>query len=224
MLRLINGLIDLSGRHGAHQDERVLKLQEEDPVAQKTEWGPCKSGGVSFKTRSLTQPSQHRLEFKPSMIAKVFPIIFLSHALFFLIAQLLTPHLDLLSLIFTIVFSLPFVGGGVYLWLKFTRPIIFDRALRSYWKGHKDPERCSERARFDEIHAVQLISERVHQGSSHGARGYRRHGSSYKSYELNLVLRDGRRMNVIDHGSLSVIREDAERVAALLDKPLWDVV
>ena len=221
MLNLFKSLASSIARED-QQDERVLRLQEEDPVAQQTGWGPCKSGGVNFKTHTLTQTSQHRLEFKPSMIAKVFPIIFLSNALFFLGAELMTPDLNALSLIFPLLFSLPFIGVGVYLWIRFTRPIAFDRALRCYWKGHKDPERSLERARFDEIHAVQLISERVRQSSHHGARGYR-HGGSYRSYELNLVLRDGQRMNVIDHGSLSVIREDAARVAALLDKPLWDV-
>ena len=143
------------------------------------------------------------------MIAKLFPIIFFFHAFLFLKLQLLIPQ-HTPSMILPFVFSLPLVVFGLYVWIKLTRPIIFDGVIRCYWKGHKNPMRCLERARFDEVHAVQLISSG--------------RNSRFRSYELNLVLRDGQRMNVINHGSLSVIREDAERVAALLDKPLWDVV
>ncbi len=60
------------------------------------------------------------------------------------------------------------------------------------------------------MHALQLISEYV-SGKS-----------SYYSYELNLVLDDGSRINVVDHGNLAAIREDAGKLALFLAKPLWD--
>jgi hypothetical protein len=191
------------------QTERVLEFQAKDPVARQTDWAPCRSWGVRFKTHTLTQTQQHRFEFKLSMMAKIFPIIFFFLSFLFVNVQLLTPQ-HAPSLILPFVFSLPFAGFGVYVWIKLTRPIIFDGVIRCYWKGHKNPMRCLERARFGEVHAVQLISSG--------------RNSRFRSYELNLVLRDGQRMNVIHHGSLKVIREDAERVAALLDKHLWDIV
>jgi hypothetical protein len=46
--------------------------------------------------------------------------------------------------------------------------------------------------------------------------------SSYYSYELNLVLDDGRRINVIDHGNLDRLRSDAQPLSRFLDKPVWD--
>jgi hypothetical protein len=38
-----------------------------------------------------------------------------------------------------------------------------------------------------------------------------------------LVLNDGSRINVIDHGNLKRIREDAAALAEFLGKPLWEV-
>ena len=48
--------------------------------------------------------------------------------------------------------------------------------------------------------------------------------SRYYSYELNLVLEDGSRLNVIDHGNVEAIRADAQKLAAFLGKPLWDAI
>ena len=46
--------------------------------------------------------------------------------------------------------------------------------------------------------------------------------SSYYSYELNLVLNDGRRINVVDHGDLKRLRSDVKTLSQFLDKPVWD--
>ncbi len=46
--------------------------------------------------------------------------------------------------------------------------------------------------------------------------------STYYSYEINLVLKDGSRINAVDHGKKSKVQEDAKTLAEFLDKPLWD--
>ena len=42
------------------------------------------------------------------------------------------------------------------------------------------------------------------------------------SYELNVVLQDGSRRNVVDHGNLDALRADARELAMFLVVPLWD--
>ena len=49
-------------------------------------------------------------------------------------------------------------------------------------------------------------------------------GSPNSSYELNLVLQDGERLNVVDHGSFDVLREDAAKLGEFLGVPVWDVL
>jgi hypothetical protein len=52
--------------------------------------------------------------------------------------------------------------------------------------------------------------------------GYRISPEALLSYEINLVLTDGSRLNLVDHSIQSVIREDAQTLGAFLDVPVWD--
>jgi Fe2+ transport system protein B len=45
--------------------------------------------------------------------------------------------------------------------------------------------------------------------------------SSFKSFELNLVLDDSNRLNVIDHVNLKGVTADAETLSAFLNVPIW---
>lgn len=45
---------------------------------------------------------------------------------------------------------------------------------------------------------------------------------NYLSYELNLVLKDGERLNVVDHADRADIRSSAQQLAALIGCKLWD--
>ena len=48
--------------------------------------------------------------------------------------------------------------------------------------------------------------------------------NSYYSYELNLVCTNGERINIVDHGALHAIREDALILADYLSIPVWDAI
>ena len=73
-----------------------------------------------------------------------------------------------------------------------------------------DPSKIKDHVRLTDIHALQLISEYVSGDKS-----------SYYSYELNLVLKDASRINVVDHGARSTIYRDAQDLSVFLGKPLW---
>jgi hypothetical protein len=104
-----------------------------------------------------------------------------------------------------IVFSLVgclFVGiGGAFYWFM-TRPIGFDRAAGRFWKRQ-------EEVPLDWIHAIQLICE-----SRKGSWGSGESG--FDSCEINLVLKDGSRINVVDHGNLGRIRQDSRQLGEFL--------
>ena len=98
-----------------------------------------------------------------------------------------------------------------------TTPRVFDQTCGFFWRGRKGSEmmgaggRSDSSAPLSSIHALQLLCEYVTGNKS-----------SYYSYELNLVLDDGRRINVIDHGNLDRLRSDAQPLSRFLDKPVWD--
>ena len=67
--------------------------------------------------------------------------------------------------------------------------------------------------KFSTIYSLQLISENI-KGEG---------GSPFNSYELNLILNDGMRINVVDHTNLFKLRSEAQFLAQKLNIELWDV-
>ena len=195
--------------------------QFNDPLALEVDWTPARSGGANFQTRKLVKVDPNRIVFRSTITALVFSLIFLLLGSGMLIAfavQILKTNefsfeMETIGLLFAgCVFAL---AGGLLLYL-YSVPIVFDKRKGCFWKG-KNPDRVGDRrtrknyADLKQIHALQLISEYV--------RGNK---SSYYSYELNLVLKNGKRICVVDHGNLSRLREDAKTLAKFLERPVWD--
>ena len=195
-----------------------------DPLALRTEWTPAKGGGASFRTHKLVEIHPDRLEFKASLVAKMFYLIFFLAGLGILIGflfPLFTAEMPAFNfeLIIPLIVGLVFASlGGIMLYFG-TQPVVFDRRKGFFWKGRTAPdevlrqERLKFFAKIDQVHAIQLLSEYC--------RGNK---SSFYSYEINLVLENGRRINVVDHGNAAKIRQDAETIAAFLKKPVWDAI
>jgi hypothetical protein len=195
-----------------------------DPIAMQTQWTPAKGGGTNFRTHKLVEVEINRLEFRASTGAKAFFAIFILMGLGAMIAFPLagsgtaeTSFDDGMLMPMAIGFVFVLAGCGM---LYFgSAPIVFDKFRNAFWKGRKGPDDVADRRQLKycvdlgNIHAIQLISEYCHSNKS-----------SYYSYELNLVLKDGNRINVIDHGNLKRLREDAQTLSRFLGKPVWDAI
>jgi hypothetical protein len=103
------------------------------------------------------------------------------------------------------------------MWYSEAAPIVFDKRRGEYRKGRVAREEASnrqgikDRVELDRIHALQIIEQSV-----------RTPRSSFYSYELNLVLDDATRMNVVDHGQLGRLQADAATLGRFLEQPVWD--
>ena len=194
----------------------------DDPVAMRTEWRQLKSGGSNFRTHKLIEVNYHRFEFKATVFMKIFCMIFFiaGLAVFFVFGtNTIDMHnfsMDFESL-FPLLFGLIFALVGALLLYFGTKPIVFDKTYGYYWKGRKEPAQTYDQSikkastPLSNIHALQIISEHVSSSKS-----------SYWSYELNLVLNDSSRLNVIDHGKLESVRTDAQKLSGFLGVPVWD--
>lgn len=194
----------------------------EDPIAQATVWAPHKSGGSNFRTHKLQQIHPDRLVFKASGGAIATAVGFLGFGLLALVGCMglalygssTTPWF---APLFILVFAVVFGGIGLYLFIQFGTPIVFDRTKGAFWKGRKEPDQVFDpsqlkcHVKLSEIHALQIISEYI-----------RSDKSSYYSHELNLVLKDASRITVVDHGNLKRLREDAATLGQFLRVPVWD--
>ncbi|MCB4428603.1 hypothetical protein FZX09_07325 [Synechococcus sp. MU1643] len=189
------------------QDQReVLDLSSfGDELALKASWDPLVSGGTNFCTHELQKsnslPSKGLLCFKTTFASILFSGIFIIVGLVAFINSISLGEPQ------AILISLGFIGGGFWLWRMMKRKeSVFDYSSQSLTMGGKTYN-------LNQICAIQLIREYV--------RGNK---SSYYSYELNLVCSNGERINIVDHGSLRVIRNDADQLADYLSVPVWDAI
>lgn len=195
-----------------------------DSLALLTEWSPLRSGGTSFRSHKLATLHADRLEFQAATGAKLFCMFFALVGIIMPCGFLATTFLnrefaaDLGPVIIVpVLMGLIFMSVGVGMYYYGTAPIVFDKFRGCFWKGKKAPNEVLDistlknACKLEDIHALQLISEYV--------RGNK---SAYYSYEMNLVLNDGKRLNVVDHGNQAKLREDAQTLAAFLNVPVWD--
>ena len=195
-----------------------------DPVAKLTDWTPAKEGGNYFRTRKLIAINSNRLEFRAFIGAKLFNLALMFYGVSILIGFYfygLYSEESLLNIVTIIgwVVGILFAGWGGFSLYFGTIPIVFDKRIGYFWKGRRAPDKVIDQrplkhfVELEQIHALQLISE-----YSTGNK------FSYVSYELNLVLEDGKRINVVDHGNRKKLRDDAKTLSDFLGKPVWDAI
>ena len=181
---------------------------------------PLVYGGASFKTNVLVEKSSSKVLFKPSIGAALFSFIFLAvgfGVLFFGLVPLFKSNFEIASVNwFLLIFGLIFSTAGSFMFYRFYEPRVFDKQLGVYYKAYNvDLHRIKRDTTkkyipLNSIIALQIIGEHIKSDKG-----------SYKSFELNLVLQDGSRKNVIDHGNLKSIIVDAEILSKFLNVPIW---
>lgn len=185
------------------------------PIGEKLSWRPVKVGGANFKTKRLVSENVNRIVFKPTIQMYLFSSIFI-------IVGLIVSAMWSSQQLSLAIFGLIFVAIGFGILYFASIPVIFDKSLGYFWQGRKEPSVYTQGnnkslTKLDEIQALQILSERV--SGSRNSQGY---SKSYNSYELNLVLKDGSRKNVIDHGNYQSLVDDANVVANFLNVPVWN--
>jgi hypothetical protein len=185
----------------------------DDPFARRTRWDPLVGGGANFRTRDLVTVNAARVEFPASLGMRLFAGVFLLLAISAGVVGGVSGGWPLVA------FGGAFAAVGVGLFYFGTAPVVFDKRHGAFWCGRTAPNEVVNRlalkayAKLDDIHALQIIRERV-----------RGDDGSYDSFELNLVLTDGRRINVTDHGDYDTLRRNADTLGAFLGRPVWDTV
>lgn len=194
-----------------------------DPIALQTGWTPA-GGGGSFADK-LVEVSSGRLEFRGSVKARLSFFVFLLIGVGVLIG---VPAHKLSSgglsfnkdTVVPMLIGLAFLFAGSFLLYLSTVPVVFDKQKGFFWKGRKAPDEVLDMktlkycVKLEDIHALQLIAEFV--------SGPKK--SSYYRYEMNLVLGDGKRINVVVDGDKNKIREKAGSLSGFLNKPVWDAI
>ena len=194
----------------------------DDPLAMRVDWTPMARGGANMRTHQGGLVGGQLYQFSPTLIARIFPMIFVVGGLVCgaLIlrsgAEALTEQLHNPGWLAMLPIPPVFVGVGLFMARSMMRSAHFDRQAGWYWRGGGRPRASDptggERCRLSEIHALQLVPESVRSNE----------GGHYTSWELNLVLEDGSRRNVVDHAGYDSLAREAAELAEFLDVPLWN--
>lgn len=196
---------------------------QDDPIARKTSWNSVKPLECMFRAHQAKIITVNRLEFCATKSAKLFYLVFffagsgvIINIIYniFLSGGLITNSDTLILLLVGLVFAS--VGGGMYYYG--TEPIVFSKSNGFFWKGRKSSSElndCTNKykniTKIKQIYALQIIPKYC-----------RGKDSSHRGYELNIVLNNAERINIVSHTNLVELRKDGATLADFLGKIIWD--
>ena len=198
-----------------------------DPLAMKVGWMPIKKGGTNFRTHKVVQIDANRIELQPSTFMRLLPFsviafpIIIGGIVFYQSPRNGMPEVNL-KLFLTALPIVIFVIVAMIFLLRGSKIPIFDKNYGYYWKGRKSkpgviviPSEKKDAIQLSQIHALQIVSEMVISNSGKST-------TRYRSYEVNMVLTSGERMNIMDHSNEARLFEDANTISQFLGIPIWN--
>ncbi len=195
-----------------------------EPLASHISWQPTPSGSASYRTVTFRFRPDGRVVIHRSLQDRLLALAVLSPVVVGILSS--TPFVFKNPNLVGAIVAVPMLAlwglaalGVVALVDSARRPLVFDprRGLErnESWLSLVAPPRYRpwleglhiERAEFG---GLQLLAERVH------VQGYR------YAFQLNLVLRDGRRHCLSCHADRAATQRDAVLLSRALELPLWD--
>ncbi len=196
----------------------VDAAQFNDPVAFQTEWKGVRSGKTSGASSVLVQRDANLLAYKSSIAGFIMGVFFILSGLFIFGLYFFIPgtkpwFILIIGLVFTLV--------GILIFRQASSPVAFDKTSRLFYKGRRqrsmpDETDVKHAARFDDVHAIQLLTRLESSSSNNGPTHY------YRVYEMNLVKHDAQRIHVMTYGKALKAREDAKLISEFINIPIWD--
>jgi uncharacterized membrane protein YfcA len=196
-----------------------------DPIALVTGWGATNRGwvySIAHPRRHIVRKSDSVLEVRQN-VRKSLPVALVFFGLLlFLVSSFIAlgSHASVPAPLITLSLGLVVVFVGLRISSHSSRPVILMDKLEGLAREirptkTKTTPRTKEHP-ISEIHAVQLIDKlgRISGGKS---------GPRYiLGWEVNLVLRNGSRLNILDSKSLSSSRSCAKELSKFLGIPVWE--
>lgn len=193
--------------HIDHKHKQKLGTKKENTT-------PLVGGGSNFGTHTL-KINNNVYQFKLSIGSYLFSFVFTGMGMLFVYIGFFSD--GGIGFIPSFV-GLIFTGVGIFIFYQFYSSVAtFDIYKNIFYKGSKAQSNPNgTQIWFDDIVSLQIVSELITSRSKEG------NVSTYESYELNLVLRDNSRINVVDHGNYKQLQKDALLVSRAINKPLND--
>ncbi|MDP7396967.1 MAG: hypothetical protein QF541_08860, partial [Lentisphaeria bacterium] len=116
-----------------------------DPVAMQTDWTPAKFGGTHFRTHKLVESNPDRLEFRATIRAKLYYILFLGVEIAVVVVivffgRFIEAFAPFWGPIIPIGAGVACTIVGACMYYFGTAPIVFDRRRGFFWNTRKNPD------------------------------------------------------------------------------------
>ena len=176
-----------------------------DPVAEITYWQPMTKGASNFRMQEIKQ-TKEALIIQPSFEVKLFCAAFISVGVTPIAIRysLNWQHLDFILDPIISPTSIFIIIGFLIGWVLMKRRVVISKVKQTiYTSGQKVP--------LHMVYALQVITN-IAGGRGHGV---------YRNSELNLVLKDGNRINLLNHGDEAYFKHQELQLSNLLSVPVW---
>ena len=173
----------------------------------KQDTGPLVPGGSSFQISKLVFRQDSiavRKTWKFYLFISFFTVVFLAITISFLFSN----DIPWMFLAFITVGEAYLLGLFIHNFTQRNYPL-FDMVDGMFYP--KGFTRDGSGISLKQLDYLQIITERCHEKNN-----------SYDSYELNIVLKDGSRYNILDHGARKLFMADAKLLSQRLAIPLID--
>jgi hypothetical protein len=199
-------------------DEPVQEIPEAVPVdwSETQFWKPLHPKKKMVFNQRLDAQNFNRHRFKPQAMAFFSMLAFLLLFGFFLYQSDALRQIEIGTMpnVILIGFTLG-LGFNIFKVIQALTPVVFDKPSGYFWKGWQKPwnGKMGNKARLRDIVALQIIHKTVS-----AERG------TVTMFELNILLKNNERLNVIDQANFKVLSEDAQQLSRFLGVPLWNAV
>jgi hypothetical protein len=191
----------------------------DDPVALKVSWNAFNASSTNFKNQAI-DVSDDKIRIKQPKKMDQLTALFLAPG----IATFLYGLSDFFSGdwlfgFFMILLGSVLGGIGFNLLKKTSNDFTLDLTKGTYHVGNHLDE-VSQRDRFvngyiKDIHALQILKERIASSSKDGK------SKSHNNYEVNIVLKDGERINIMEHQHIEYVNSYAVKLSGILGVSIW---
>ena len=178
-------------------------MNTEDKIAQFSDsisWTPLVRGGHNYLAHELIIENEHKISIRATR-KHILALSFFVGFCFFLLV-VMSGLINLIAFAF-------FAYGCKRLHDAKKYNKTFDRLTGQYTDNKIDTTKMANKILLSDIKGLQIIDEKCYTQNSR-----------YVSYEINLVLSDGKRINVMDHANKESILDDAEILAEFLNIPI----
>lgn len=193
------------------QDSPIGRPRYEDMPPIPIDTSPMEPGGFDFRTTTVDFRAPQRVVVRPSLRYRLRIVYLTIVALGLAALAIVFARMDNLVTVALVTIMVLFILLFAFYMFSLQRTVVFDCARQVFFK---DAKRRSKHRRVREIPFDQVLGLQMLQEVS----------NEHYSYELNLVLSEpaGQRVHVMDTGDLTRFISDVEKLAMLLDKPIWN--